>query len=96
MKFTRDSAVWWLLLIVAAATYLSTHFELISHAFPSISLVWESRMELLGALGSVLAAYLRMSPQPLSISSELAGQGADPSKSLTLTGKDKPSPGDLP
>lgn len=89
MKFTRDGAIWWLLILVAAAGFLSTHFELVTAAFPMVSRVWQSRLELVFVGGGFLANYLRMSPLALSPSSELAGQGADPSKTLTVTGKEK-------
>lgn len=90
MKLTRDSALWWLVLVVTAATYLSTHFELLSKAFPAVSIAWESRLELVAALGGLIAGYLRMSPLKLSTDSELRWQGADPNQTLSITGKQKP------
>lgn len=87
MTFTRDSAVWWIILLVSVAGYLSAHFELLSHSFPGVSLVWQSRLELLSTVGGLVSAYLRMSPLSLSWGSELANQGADPTKTLTVTGK---------
>lgn len=95
MKLTRDSALWWLVLVVTAATYLSTHFALLSKAFPAVSVVWESRLELLAALGGLTATYLRMSPLKLSTDSELRYQGADPNQTLSITGKQKPQETDL-
>lgn len=90
MTFTRDSAIWWLVLLVTASTYLSTHFELLSKAFPAVSVVWESRLELAATLGGVVAGYLRMSPLKLSTDSELRWQGSDPNQTLSITGKQKP------
>lgn len=89
MKFTRDGAIWWLLVVVAAAGFLSTHYELVTAAFPRVTMVWQARLELLSALGIFVSGYLRMSPLALSSTSVLAGQGADPSKTLTVTGKEK-------
>lgn len=87
MSFTRDSAVWWLLLLVAGAGYLSSHFNLITSSFPAVNAVWESRLELVSAVGGVVAGYLRMSPLALSPDSALAVGRADPDKTLSITGK---------
>lgn len=86
MKFTRDSMIWWLLLIVAVVTFLSSHFDLISTSFPAVSMVWESRLELVSAFAGVVAGYLRLSPLKLSPQSELAGKPANPNKALSIIG----------
>lgn len=86
---TRDSALWWLMMLASLLTYLSGHFNLIQQAFPGLAPVWESRIELASATAGVFAAYMRMSPLRLSPSSELSGQLADPAQSLTLTGRSK-------
>lgn len=86
-KLTRDSALWWLLLVCSVATFLTGHFELLTNAFPSLSPVWQSRIELVGGLGALVATYLRMSPLALSPTNEVGHQGADASKTLTITGK---------
>ena len=81
--------LWWLLLGCSIATFLSGHFELLTKAFPMLSLVWQSRIELVGGLGALVATYLRMSPLALSPANELGHQGADSTKTLTIIGKDK-------
>lgn len=87
MKFTRDSALWWLLIISGVVGFLGGHYELLTRAFPSIGLVWQARIELLSGLLALIGTYLRMSPLRLSRNSELAGEGADPTQTLSITGK---------
>lgn len=84
----RDSAVWWSLLCVATAGFLAAHFDAVAAAFPGVSHVWQARLELASVVGIFVAGYARMSPLMLSPDSELAGLDADPSKTLTVTGKD--------
>lgn len=86
MRLTRDSALWWLLLIAGGATFLTGHFDLLTKAL-GLSPDWQARIELVGAVATFIAGYLRLSPLPLSRGSELRGQGADPNQTLTATGK---------
>lgn len=89
MRLTRDSALWWLLLVAGAATFLTGHFDVLTKAF-GISETWQARIELIGGFATFVAGYLRLSPLPLSRDSELRGQGADPNQSLSMTGSKLP------
>lgn len=86
MKITRDSALWWVLIIGGAASFLFAHFDLLQRAFPSLTLMWQARIELVSGFATFVAGYLRMSPLALSHSSELAKLPADPGRTLNAIG----------
>ena len=90
MTLSRDGAVWWVGMISAALVFAGDQFGLIQAAFPDLSMLWLSRIKLGVAGMGMVSAYLRMSPLHLSRGSDLAGQKADPDKTLTITGQEKP------
>lgn len=81
MIFTRDSFIWTATLFAAAGTFLLGHFDLLTRAFPSITGVWQARIEVAAAFAGFIAGWLKMSPLRLHPRSELAGT-ADPSKMI--------------
>lgn len=89
MNFSRDGAVWWVGIVGALLVFFSDQFGLLQAAFPGIDPVWAARIKFASALIGIVSGYLRMSPLPLSPTSELAGKGADPNQSLTLIGDAK-------
>lgn len=87
MNFSRDSAIWWAGMISAALVFAGDQFGMIQEAFPNLGVLWISRIKLGAALLGMVSGYLRMSPLRLSRDSDLAGQKADPDKTLTITGQ---------
>lgn len=83
--FSRDSAIWWLGMAAGIIGFSTGHFELIHRAFPEMSVVWDSRLELLSGLLTFVSAYFRMSPRPLS--GDSPRPPSDPTKTLSLLGK---------
>jgi hypothetical protein len=63
---TRDSVLWWIVILGAGATFLASHFDLLVAAIPGLGDVWQARIELVAAVLGFLAGYLRMSPLGLS------------------------------
>lgn len=69
---TRDSMLWTILFLSGMAGFLVGHEELLTKAFPAMSMAWQSRIELISALLGFVGGYLKMSPAPLSPTNELA------------------------
>jgi len=89
VNFSRDGAIWWVGILGPVLVLLSDQFGLVQAAFPGLEAVWLSRIKLASALIGIISGYLRMSPLALSSTSELAYKGADPNKTLTVTGKEQ-------
>ncbi len=93
MNFNRDSRLWTVTFISALAVFLSGHFDLITKAIPFATAAWQARIELTAAVTGFVAAYMRMSPAPLSPNSPMAGT-SDTTNVLTtrdqLSGAPKP------
>jgi len=64
---TRDSVLWLILFLAAVVAFLGSHFQLLQAAFPNqVDAQLQSQIELLSGLIGVVAAYLRLSPLPVS------------------------------
>ena len=70
---TRDSAVWTFALVGAILVFLSGQFDLLTRAFPSLSAVWQAKIQFFAALMGFVSGYLKMSPLPLSPTNQMAG-----------------------
>lgn len=74
MTLTRDSIAW---VFTAAGSLLAAllgHFDLLTKAFPGLSLIWQARIELFSFLISVVSGILMVSPLPLSYSNPQSGK----------------------
>lgn len=83
MKFTRDGAIWLVMVIGGVLGFLSGHFDLLQKAFPSVGPAWSARLELVSGLVALIGGFLRMSPLALSPDHPLATKEAPQTTSLT-------------
>ena len=63
---TRDSRLWWVLILGAVLASLSTQTALLSGAFPWWGPPHDARLQLASLLVGVVSGVLRMSPLELS------------------------------
>lgn len=87
---TRNSWIWWLGMAAAVLTFVADQFGMLH-----MTSVSQDRVKFVALLIGIISGYLRMSPLALSPDSTLAGQVADPTKTLTPIGsvkKDEPKP----
>lgn len=82
---TRNSWIWWLGMAGAVLTFVADQFGMLH-----MTAVSQDRVKFVALLIGIISGYLRMSPLALSPDSTLAGQGADPTKTLTPMGGSKP------
>jgi hypothetical protein len=87
MKLTRDSALWWVLLVSGIVGVLTGHNNVLHAAFPTMGPQWDARLELFAFALSVVGAFLRMSPLALSQDHPLASAVPDANRTLSINGK---------
>jgi hypothetical protein len=89
MTITRDASLLLVAVVAGLLGFLGAHFELLQQAFPNLSAVWASRIELASGLIAIIAGYLRMSPLRLSRDNNLSDGTANPMKTLSIMGQSK-------